>query len=1060
MRFKYKDRERAEKTTRWIVAEAERRNVKRAVICGDVLTRRNMNTAHTVRDSSFLIEMLSEAVSTVHFLPGNRNLDSFHNCFLRNLESNRNGRRFTNVVVHRDIAQYEWDGRRVLILPFSKDQGEVAKAVAGIPVSEANQTVAFGCLSINQANRPRRAASGDVNSYHNHRTMAPHELASLARTFVGHHRPYQIITQGNHGHGSTNLQGSITYLGSPLQMGWADLHADQRGVLVLDSDSLEQTMLVSPHAIGYVSVDGHRVIREQFDGASVTGKNVMVTGNLSYLNYDEARRNLFAFGARSVVQMDTKMTSARGLVDLFKRINTSGATGAVASSSFGSSTERTTPKSTGCGTPTPKPITHRSLPQLDLEAEITGYVQLIDSDSPLVSKKNELIRTGQQILQVARDIVETGIQLEPTYSKFVDRADQAIVAAPATHPRHVFVAEPCTVTITNFLGVQGTINIDFKRHISPGITFVVGNNGSGKSTILEAMVWCQFGKLIRDGMYVKDVVNDIAGKDCSVKLEFSNGNTISRFRNHKVYKNRVIIKLNGKTQPGFEYANPSTTQKAINELLGIDYDTYVKTVVLSQDSPTGFLNSTQAQWRCLIEKALGLSILDQCEKVLVSILKDTDAELSNINVELQRLVDALEEKEEWLKAPKKKFSQLHIEAKEASTSLNIVARDYPEEVKAQETTPNHNPGLQTLQHQVQAERELLQRLITSHDHQQDKQRHQKSKSWLDFLFMALKRMYHMFSKACGFTSQPHQVPKNDHAEAVHSLYRDINASQNRLRQLESEEKAASLRDLETSAKLAEAIHNRSQFEAAQHHATIKHREAESQKDLATKEQLSLSSLQSERASLSLKLGDIEGRREVLAFWLSSLTKCSSGTSLQSSSFPGHHTETVKLREYIQRNALKKLTIIIEEVLEVLYGDARHAYMATGLLRSLFNTGSEAVLQPSFVYSKRSSGERKRINLALFFTLTLLGRATGGYHSRYVLVDEAFDSLDCAGQAAVVRWFSSMSAIVPPYIIVVTHSQFLAEKAVTDDHTSSRVLKVKMGLSGTELYIDSCRIGIN
>ncbi|RMI97511.1 hypothetical protein CDV36_016227 [Fusarium kuroshium] len=160
--------------------------------------------------------------------------------------------------------------------------------------------------------------------------------------------------------------------------------------------------------------------------------------------------------------------------------------------------------------------------ELDLAAEAREYVESLGLDESLLLRRDELVRVGQR---------------------------------PSTH---VFVAEPRTLTITNFLGAQNTINIDFRQDLPRGLTFLVGDNGSAAN----------------------DVVNDKVSKNCSVKLELSNGYAIARYRKHKIYKNRVVILLHSEPLPQLEHPDARTTQAAINELLGTDYETYVRTVVL------------------------------------------------------------------------------------------------------------------------------------------------------------------------------------------------------------------------------------------------------------------------------------------------------------------------------------------------------------------------------------------------------------------------------------------------------------------------------------------------
>lgn len=167
-------------------------------------------------------------------------------------------------------------------------------------------------------------------------------------------------------------------------------------------------------------------------------------------------------------------------------------------------------------------------------------------------------------------------------------------------------------------------------------------------------------------------------------------------------------------------------------------------------------------------------------------------------------------------------------------------------------------------------------------------------------------------------------------------------------------------------------------------------------------------------------------------------------------------------------SLSELNALLAQVLTVLYDDTRHARaMSTGMLRSLFDSDSAdsmtnksfssglvldrtLAVHPSLAYSKHSGGERKRIDLALFFSLLQLGQAGSAHRAHYLLVDEVFDNLDEAGQASIVRWCGLMVQRVAGWIIVITYSRFLVERDREEDTRKILVIRARMGQEGIEL----------
>lgn len=113
---------------------------------------------------------------------------------------------------------------------------------------------------------------------------------------------------------------------------------------------------------------------------------------------------------------------------------------------------------------------------------------------------------------------------------------------------------------------------------------------SGKSTIVEAITWCQFGQFLRSDMSKDFAINDNA-KSCFVQLYFSNGFMIERSRKKggpdvlKTYQ-AAQNKNSGETELTYlaenEQGELRYTQAFLEATLGIDMNTYSKSIVLGQ----------------------------------------------------------------------------------------------------------------------------------------------------------------------------------------------------------------------------------------------------------------------------------------------------------------------------------------------------------------------------------------------------------------------------------------------------------------------------------------------
>lgn len=169
------------------------------VVCGDLLTSRTMQPTHVLSACYRFISLLSDVVPRVHIVLGNHDLAYRRDYQTTALDALNIKRLAPYVSLHSVVSQDEWDGRRVLLLPFREEQNELTEAVAALGPNEASKTVAFAHLAINKAITQRYAVGAGVdnpraaNSITYHGLTGPDRFASLARTFTGHFHSHQTI---------------------------------------------------------------------------------------------------------------------------------------------------------------------------------------------------------------------------------------------------------------------------------------------------------------------------------------------------------------------------------------------------------------------------------------------------------------------------------------------------------------------------------------------------------------------------------------------------------------------------------------------------------------------------------------------------------------------------------------------------------------------------------------------------------------------------------------------------------------------------------------------------
>jgi DNA repair exonuclease SbcCD ATPase subunit len=203
------------------------------------------------------------------------------------------------------------------------------------------------------------------------------------------------------------------------------------------------------------------------------------------------------------------------------------------------------------------------------------------------------------------------------------------------------------ISLKNFLSYgNDTTTIDLSQ---PGTTLIVGEdldntsngkggNGTGKSSILNALVYALYDKPISD-ISKDNLINNINKKNMEVTLKFIGDDgaqyEIRRERGMKVGAagNNVYLYINGEDKTPDSQA---ATNAKIEQIIGIPYELFVRIVVFSA-SHTPFLDIKTEQQKEIIEELFGLTTISLKAELLKLIIKET-----KVNIEFKKVrIDSL-----------------------------------------------------------------------------------------------------------------------------------------------------------------------------------------------------------------------------------------------------------------------------------------------------------------------------------------------------------------------------------------------------------------------------------
>ena len=494
-------------------------------------------------------------------------------------------------------------------------------------------------------------------------------------------------------------------------------------------------------------------------------------------------------------------------------------------------------------------------------------------------------------------------------------------------------------------------------------TLIIGKNGEGKSTILDALCFSLFGKPFRN-INKGQLVNSINGKNCSVEIEFSIGS-----KDYKIIRgikpNVFEIWCDGDLLN--QDAASRDYQKVLEQqILKLNYKTFTQVVILGSASFVPFMQLPSSQRREVIEDILDIRIFSTMNQLLKEKAQETKDAIFKIENEIASAKDKVDSQQAIIKTiTEAKTSAIeNIRAKISANSTEILSIESEIELIISQ--------IDTLKASIN-DKETVSEDID------------KAKSIRSKLLQKIETCEHNTE----FFSEHDVCPScnQDIAEEYkESIIKDLNA-----KMLDNNTKIGELETILTNlnAKLSEINEVVGQI-------TDKNIELSTRNSTVTLLNKQIKELEAETERVKSDTTNIdEEKRKLKELATDAITKISTKTSLQ---------EQRNLEEVasilLKDTGIK--TAIIREYLPVMnklinkYLNAMDAYIHFELDEA-FNEIVKSRHRDDFTYASFSEGEKMRIDLSILFTWRQIAKMKNSVNTNLLLLDEIFDSsLDTAG----------------------------------------------------------------
>ena len=195
----------------------------------------------------------------------------------------------------------------------------------------------------------------------------------------------------------------------------------------------------------------------------------------------------------------------------------------------------------------------------------------------------------------------------------------------------------------NFLssGNQFT-EIDFEKNHT---NLIIGTNGAGKSTVLDALTFGLFNKPFRK-INKPQLVNTTNEKDCLVEIEFTVNNREYLVR-RGIKPNVFDIEVNGVSL--HKEADDRANQRILEEnILKVNYKSFTQIVILGSSTFVPFIQLTTAHRREVIEDLLDIRIFSAMNNIIKDKIREKKDQVKSLELKKENLKDKMKMQQSFI----------------------------------------------------------------------------------------------------------------------------------------------------------------------------------------------------------------------------------------------------------------------------------------------------------------------------------------------------------------------------------------------------------------------------
>ena len=488
-------------------------------------------------------------------------------------------------------------------------------------------------------------------------------------------------------------------------------------------------------------------------------------------------------------------------------------------------------------------------------------------------------------------------------------------------------------------------------------TLIIGNNGAGKSTILDALTFVLFGKSFRN-INKPQLVNSINEKDCLVEIEFKISSSEFKIRRgikpaiFEIYKNGELFNQD---------ASSSEQQKWFEQsVLKMNFKSFTQIVILGSSNFVPFMQLSAANRREVIEDLLDIKIFSSMTNIVKEKIRAVRDDVRTLTLKKESLQDKVRMQNEFIQEIESRSKEDITTKKGSITTLMEEVSEYMDQNSKTQTT-------------IESRTKEQEKVIGAAD----------KLSKLNTLKGQITQKVTTITEEHKFFNENTVCP---------TCHQDIEEEFRVNRISDVQNRAKELKD--GYVKLEETIkfekERERQFNVLSKEITkLTHGISQNNTRIAS-HQRRIQDLESEIQRITDQLQNSSTEYEKLTKFQEDLEK--SDTDLS------EKKETIAYYDFTQ-SLLKDSGVkskIIQKYLPLINKQVNRYlqmmdFYINFTLDEEFNESIESPIHENFSYTSFSEGERQRIDLALLFTWREVAKFKNSTNTNLLIMDEIFDS---------------------------------------------------------------------